>query len=72
MVVTVDLAGTRKTFLLGSREGAADVNLEVYSESSPLGAALNGRKKGDSASYVAPNGKTYNVDILDVTPFKES
>ena len=41
-------------FLLGSREVAGD-GIEVYCEKSPLGAAILG-KKGDTASYKAPNG----------------
>src|SRR5690606_19479180 len=42
MVVTAEIAGNERTFLLGSREAAADVDLDVYSESSPLGLALVG------------------------------
>lgn len=71
MVVTATLAGARKRFLLGSREGAADVGMEVYSESSPLGAALNGHKAGETVSYQAPNGKRYEVEIHEVTPFSD-
>ena len=41
MVVTVDLGGEELTFLLGSRE-VSDPSLDVYSERSPLGAAING------------------------------
>ncbi len=70
MVVKAVIAGTRKTFLLGSREGAADVEIEVFSEKSPLGAALNGRRAGETVSYRAPNGKTFSVEILEVTPFR--
>ncbi|GMA20549.1 transcription elongation factor GreA [Arsenicicoccus piscis] len=69
MVVTVDLLGDDLTFLLGSREIAGDADLEVYSEKSPLGAAINGKKKGDSASYEAPNGKTITVKIKDAKPY---
>jgi transcription elongation factor GreA len=69
MVVTVDLLGDELTFLLGSREVAGDTDLDVYSEKSPLGAAIIGRKVGDSASYTAPNGKQIDLKILSATPF---
>ena len=69
-VVTVELAGEEMRFLLGSREVAGDTDLDVYSEMSPLGAAIVGHKVGDSASYTAPNGREISVKILDATPFK--
>jgi transcription elongation factor GreA len=68
MVVTVDLGGEELTFLLGSRE-VSDASLDVYSEKSPLGAAINGRKAGDSTSYQAPNGKQVPVKILRAKPY---
>ncbi|MCH8612155.1 transcription elongation factor GreA [Arsenicicoccus dermatophilus] len=69
MVVTVDLFGDDLTFLLGSREMAGDEDLEVYSEKSPLGAAINGKKRGDKASYEAPNGKIIEVTIKEAKPY---
>lgn len=71
MVVKATIAGVKKTFLLGSREGAPDLEIEVFSESSPLGAAITSHKQGDTVSYEAPNGKTFAVEILEVTPFRE-
>jgi transcription elongation factor GreA len=68
MVVTVDLAGDEMTFLLGSRE-VSDDSLDVYSEKSPLGAAINGCKRGDSTSYEAPNGRQISVKVLDAKPY---
>lgn len=68
MVVTADLAGEQVRFLLGSRE-VSDDSLDVYSERSPLGAAIVGLRVGDSASYVAPNGRQVQVKILDATPY---
>ncbi|GLY28623.1 transcription elongation factor GreA [Kineosporia sp. NBRC 101731] len=68
-VVTVDLAGEEMTFLLGSREVAGDTDLEVYSEKSPLGAAIAGHKVGDTVSYKAPNGRDVAVKILEAKPF---
>ncbi len=69
MVVTATIAGEKEVFLLGSREAAQDVDIEVFSESSPLGAAIVGKRAGESASYVAPNGKSIAVEIHDVKPF---
>lgn len=61
------------TFVLGSRELlGTDESVEatnVYSPQSPLGAAILGKKKGDEASYAAPNGKSIQVTIIDVQPF---
>ena len=68
MVVTVDLGGEELTFLLGSRE-VSDASLDVYSEKSPLGAAINGHKAGDSTSYQAPNGKQVPVKVLHAKPY---
>ena len=69
MVVTVELAGDEETFLLGSREIAGDTDLDVYSEKSPLGAAILGHKVGDSVSYSAPNGRQIPVVIVGAKPF---
>ena len=69
MVVTVDMFGDAVTFLLGSREIADGSDLEVYSEKSPLGAAINGKKIGETASYEAPNGKTVEVTVKGAKPY---
>ena len=69
MVVTVDMFGDDMTFLLGSREIADGSDLEVYSERSPLGAAINGKKVGVKATYSLPNGRSMTVEILDATPY---
>jgi transcription elongation factor GreA len=69
MVVTAELAGDQETFLLGSREVAGDTDLDVYSEKSPLGAAILGHKVGDKVSYTAPNGKEIGVVIVAAKPF---
>lgn len=58
MVVTVSIFGDDETFLLGSREMAGDTDMEVFSPTSPLGAAIVEKKVGDKTSYEAPNGKT--------------
>jgi transcription elongation factor GreA len=68
MLVTVELAGEKMTFLLGSREVAAD-DVEVYSEKSPLGVAINSRRVGEKVTYTAPNGKQFPVNILEAKPY---
>jgi Transcription elongation factor len=45
MLVTVDIAGDELKFLLGSREISSG-DVDVYSEKSPLGAAVLGAKIG--------------------------
>lgn len=70
MVVDATVAGRDMTFLLGSREIADGTDIDVYSEKSPLGAAINGKKAGESASYEAPNGTTVEVHIKKATPFR--
>lgn len=73
MVVTADIAGDEMTFLIGSREVAEDLtggeDVEVFSERSPMGAAISGHKVGDELTYKAPNGKDIKVKVLDAKPF---
>jgi transcription elongation factor GreA len=45
------------------------VDIEVYSPQSPLGAAINGKKAGDTASYVTPNGRAVEVEIIGAHPY---
>jgi len=68
MIVTVDFAGDEMQFLLGSREISSG-DLDVYSEKSPLGSAVNGKKIGETVTYTAPNGKSFQVAILEAKPF---
>lgn len=61
------------TFLLGSREMLgvdADIDTQVFSPQSPLGAAVKGHRVGDEVSYQAPNGKTLSVRIVEAKPFQ--
>ena len=67
-IVTAKVAGDQMTFLLGSREVAGD-GIEVYSEKSPLGAAILGKTKGDRTTYTAPSGKDIAVEVIDIEPF---
>ena len=68
MVITAIIAGDEEKFLLGSREIASG-DLSVYSEKSPLGAAVMGAKIGDTVSYTAPNGKEIKVEIKAATAY---
>ena len=69
MVVVAEVAGDEMTFLLGSREIAETTDLDVYSPTSPLGAAIDGKNVGDSTSYTAPNGRDIPVEIRSAKPF---
>jgi transcription elongation factor GreA len=68
MLVTARLAGDEVQFLLGSREVAGD-GIEVYSEKSPLGAAILGKRAGDTATYATPSGKEMTVEVVDAKPY---
>lgn len=65
-VITAVIAGDEERFLIGSREIAGDSELDVYSEQSPLGAAILGLKVGDSTSYTTPNGREIAVEVTGV------
>lgn len=68
MLVTVDIAGDKVKFLLGSREISSG-GVEVYSEKSPLGGAVLGAKIGETVKYTAPNGKQISVGVLEAQPY---
>ncbi|MBC2932843.1 transcription elongation factor GreA [Nocardioides sp. zg-1228] len=72
MVVTVDFGGgDHEKFLLGARENLSEGDeLDVYSPQSAMGAAINGRSRGDEVTYTAPNGKELSVTIVDAEPYK--
>ena len=60
------------SFLLGSRELMNlddSVELEVFSPQSPRGAAILGRKVGETVSYTAPTGRPIEVTIVEVRAF---
>jgi transcription elongation factor GreA len=65
-VITAVIAGDEERFLIGSREIAGDSELDVFSEQSPLGAAILGLKVGDATSYTAPNGREIAVEVTGV------
>ncbi|GEP46811.1 transcription elongation factor GreA [Microbacterium saccharophilum] len=68
-VVTAVVAGGEEVFLLGSREIASVSDLDVYSEASPLGAAILGLKEGEKTSYTAPNGREIAVEVVKVETY---
>ncbi|MCD4525518.1 transcription elongation factor GreA [Nocardioides sp. cx-173] len=72
MVVTYRFVGDSddetETFLLGAREIEPE-GLTAYSPQSPLGSAINGKKRGETVSYEAPNGKMLEVVIVDAKPY---
>lgn len=70
MVVTALVAGDEMVFLLGSREIAGGTDIDVYSDKSPLGAAINGRAVGDTVTYAAPNGRDIPVTVVAAKPFE--
>ena len=73
MTVTVRFAGDDEemTFLLASREESGSL-ISAYSPRSPLGAAINGKKVGETATYSLPNGRTSTVEILQAVPYAGS
>ena len=69
-IVTAKVAGETMRFLLGNREIIAPgSDLSVYSETSPLGQAINGVKVGTTTSYTAPNGKEITVSVTAVETY---
>lgn len=74
MTVTVHLEGdaASTTFLLAQRDVAGldpDVELDVYSPTSPLGAAIIGKYPGDAFSYTSPNGRQFRGTVISAVPF---
>ncbi|MET9336813.1 MULTISPECIES: transcription elongation factor GreA [unclassified Nonomuraea] len=70
MTVTIRFEGDddEVTFLLASREETG-APIDVYSPKSPLGAAINGKKIGEKATYAMPNGRQNTVEILEAVPY---
>ncbi len=61
-------------FLMGAREIEDDYegqDFEVFSPQSPLGAALNGARKGETVEFEAPNGRIQRIEIVDAAPFTD-
>jgi len=73
MTVTVRFVNDDEevTFLLASREESGSL-INVYSPRSPLGAAINGKRVGENATFSLPNGRASTVEILDAVPYAGS
>ncbi len=69
MLVTVEMFGEEETFLLGHREIQDGSGPQVFSQQSPLGAAIHGKSVGDTASYQAPNGRRVEVRVVKAEPY---
>lgn len=71
ITVRFDDDGSELEFLFGDRELASldtSIDLDVYSPTSPLGRAINGRHVGDTVSYEAPHGAE-QVTVTAARPF---
>ncbi|MHC5796989.1 GreA/GreB family elongation factor [Lacisediminihabitans sp. FW035] len=74
MRITARLAGESRAtvFVLGDRNlSILDPNMttDVYSPTSPLGAAILGTRVGDTISYTTPSGSRTTVEILAAVPY---
>ena len=72
-VVTVYYDGDEsdsETFLIATRQEGGDSDLEIYSPSSPLGAALINAKVGESREYTVPSGATITVTLVSAEPYQ--
>ena len=53
-----------------AKAGAASaVSETAYEVGAVLGTAILGKKKGETASYEAPNGKSIEVTIISAKPY---
>ena len=68
MTIRHDNTGDTETFLLGVR-GAEHGDMEVYSNQSPLGAAITGARPGERRTYTLPSGATLTVTLLNALPY---
>ena len=62
-LVVLEIAGNEMTYVLGSHDLAVATDFDIISPESPIGAAINGKKKGDTVTYAAPNGREITVII---------
>ena len=69
-LIVVEMNGRKMEFLLGSREIISEEDkVEVFSEQSPLGKAVNGAKVGDDVEYEAPNGRKITVTVKSANAY---
>ncbi|MBM6699060.1 transcription elongation factor GreA [Bifidobacterium pullorum subsp. saeculare] len=69
-LVTLDINGREKVYVLGSRDLAIATDHDIISPESPIGAAINGHAAGDTVSYQAPNGREITVVIKESKPLE--
>jgi predicted RNA-binding protein with RPS1 domain len=72
MQVTVQFQGDDNpvTFALTLPEVSRPIGGAVYSPSSPLGNVIVGKKVGETATYMLPDGQRRTIEILDVAPYE--
>ncbi len=70
VIVTAKIAGEEERFLIGSREAADHLGVEVYPETAPLGKAILGLKEGESTKFATPTGRKIPVEIIKIEPFE--
>lgn len=68
-LVTANVAGRELEFIVGNHEISAGADVKVFSEDSPLGEAIIGLTAGQTATYLAPNGKDISVEVLSVSRY---
>ena len=65
-VVTVKMSGQERVFsIVGAAE--SDVREGKISNESPVGAALLGKKKGETVKALGPSGKEIEMTIVDIS-----
>ncbi|MEZ5210676.1 MULTISPECIES: transcription elongation factor GreA [unclassified Gordonia (in: high G+C Gram-positive bacteria)] len=72
-VVTVyfdDDKNDTETFLIATREESISTDVEVYSPSSPLGAAIIDAKVGETRTYLVPSGAEISVTVVSAEPYQ--
>ncbi len=72
-VVTVYYDGDEsdtETFLIATREDSGSDGLDIYSPSSPLGAALLNAKVGDTREYSVSSGRQFKVTLVKAEPYR--
>ena len=67
-LVVLEIAGNEMPYVLGSHDLAVATDFDIISPESPIGAAINGKKKGDTVTYAAPNGREITVIIKNAKP----
>ena len=53
-------------------DGVNDGNPATVTVQSPLGAAINGHRVGDTVSYQTPNGQTHQATIIEIKAYEQA